>query len=151
MNKYIPIASIGILAAYYYCQSIVPKSYTIDCNLVRDNTKISDTFLSMIGDPSQAEAELIARRYLDRALCFNNLKGDLSFAPKPYFFNVSDLSRQYQVVSYHGAGFRSPGSLQIKFSNDTYLNFCFSQMVINCNRALSCDCPHDFNWEPKPK
>jgi hypothetical protein len=151
MNKYIPTALISILAAYYYFQSIVPKKYTIDCTLIKNNTKISDTFLSAIDNPSQAEAEFIVRRYLEQALCFNNLKGDLSFAPKPYFFNLSDLSQQYQVVSYHSAGFRSPGNLQIKFSNNTYLNFCFSRMVINCNRATDCDCPYDFNWEPKPK
>ncbi|MBD2253745.1 hypothetical protein [Nostoc parmelioides] len=154
MKKLIQISIIIILSlglTYHLLSITFPKTYIIDCTQANLITKISDNFISAIGDPSAKEAEIIAQRYITKAFCLNDLKGDSSFSPKPYFFNVSNLSSKYQIIGYSGAGFRSPGNLQVKFDNGTLLNFCFSMMVINCNQAQGCDCPHDFNWEPKPK
>ncbi|MBD2255070.1 hypothetical protein [Nostoc parmelioides] len=162
MNKLTPISMIRILTLvitlgliYFLLRFAFPvnflKTHIVDCNQAHKITKISDNFLSAIGDPSPNEAEIIAQRYITKAFCLNDLKGDNSFSPKPYFFNVSNLSSKYQIIGYHGAGLRSPGSLRVKFDNGTLLNFCFSRMVINCNQAQECDCPYDFNWEPKPK
>jgi hypothetical protein len=141
-------AVLGITLTVYY---FLPKTYLVDCNQADKITKISDTFISTIGDPSWHEAEIIANRYITKAVCLQDLKGDLSFNPQPYFLKVSDMSTKYQIVGYAGAGFRSPGSLQVKFDNGTLLNFCFSKMVINCNGAQECDCPYDFNWEPRTR
>jgi hypothetical protein len=154
MKKFIQISMITILSPgliYYLLRIAFPITYIVDCTQANKITQISDTFISAIGDPSQKEAEIIAQRYITKAFCLNDLNGDSSFSPKPYFFDISNLSSKYQIVGYAGAGFRSPGSLQVKFDNGTLLNFCFSMMVINCNKAQECDCPHDFNWEPKPK
>jgi hypothetical protein len=154
MKKVIQISIIIILSlglTYYLLRIASTVTYIVDCNQANKITQISDTFISAIGDPSRKEAGIIAQRYITKAFCLNDLKGDSSFSPKAYFFDISNLSSKYQIVGYGGAGFRSPGSLQVKFDNGTLLNFCFSMMVINCNKAQECDCPHDFNWEPKPK
>ncbi|MBW4507109.1 MAG: hypothetical protein KME64_11420 [Scytonematopsis contorta HA4267-MV1] len=155
MKKLVGIPIILILAsgaiAYHIRPLIFPKTYVVDCTQANKITRISDTWLGAIGNSSQKDAEIIAQRYITKVVCLNDLKGDLSFNPKPYFFNRSDLSQKYQVIGHSGAGSRSPGSLRVKFNNETLLNFCFSMMVINCNRAQECDCPYDFNWEPKPK
>jgi hypothetical protein len=154
MKKLIQISIITILSlglTYYLLRIAFPITYIVDCTQAHKIAKISDNFISTIGDPSPQEAEIIAQRYITKAFCLNDLKGDFSFSPKPYFFNASKLSSRYQIIGYSGAGFRSPGNLQVKFDNGTLLNFCFIKMVINCNQAQKCDCPHDFNWEPKPK
>lgn len=151
MKKSLGIAAIAVLVIILTGCYFFPKTYLVDCTQANKITQISDKFISAIGDPSWQEAEIIANRYITKAVCLKDLKGDLSFSPQTYFFNASDLSLKYQIVSYEGAGFRSPGSLRVKFDNGTLLNFCFSRMVINCDRTSECDCPHDFNWEPKLK
>lgn len=149
MKKLVGVIAIAVvILALTGCNSL-PKTYVVDCNQAKKITKISDNFLSAIADLSPSEAETIAHRYITKAICLKDLKGDVSFSPQPYFFDVSHLSTKYQIVSYQSAGFRSPTSLQVKFDNGTILNFCFSLMVINCNLAQTCECPYDFNWQPQ--
>jgi hypothetical protein len=155
MKKLVVIVAFAMMSLatllYYSVLNLKLKTYVVDCTQAKKITQISDNFLSGIGDPSQEEAEIIAQRHITKAVCLNELKGDSSFNPKPYFLSASDLSSKYQVIGHTHAGLRSPGSLLVKFDNGTQLNFCFSKMLINCNRAKKCDCPYDFNWEPRPK
>lgn len=143
------IISVGIII-YYFLSNIYPKTYTIDCNQVKQITKISDVYFPGMGFPDYEKLETVVQRYITKAVCLNDLKGDSSFSPKSYFLKPSDLSQKYQIVGFKDAFFRSPGSLKLKFDNGTLINFCSDRLVINCEQG-ECRCPHDFNWEPRPK
>ncbi|AFY56463.1 hypothetical protein Riv7116_4023 [Rivularia sp. PCC 7116] len=146
----IPILIILGAIVYYIFPNVYPKTYTVDCTQAKKIAKISDVYFPGMGFPAYDKLEPVVERYITKAVCLNDLKGDSSFNPKPYFLKPSDMSHQYQIVGYKGAVFRSPGSLKIEFDNGTLINFCSDVLVINCDRG-ECRCPHDFNWEPKPK
>lgn len=128
-----------------------PQRYTLDCQIPRAAV-IAENPPAGIGTPPYDEAVAITYNYLHRARCDRNLSGDWSFSPQPFFWAAADLGDRYRVVSYaRSLGFRTPSSLIVAFENGTRLNVCFSLMVIHCDRAVDCDCPHDFNWEPQPR
>ncbi|MBL1203180.1 MAG: hypothetical protein FWK04_29935 [Nostoc sp. GBBB01] len=144
MKKIIGLVAIAVLGLTLTVYFFFSNTYVVDCTQAKKFPEIS------YRNPSRQTAEIIANRYITEAVCFNKLKSDSS-SLRPYFFSASDLSKKYQTIGYTSPGFRSPESLKVKFDNGTLLNFCFSLMVINCDRALECSCPYDFNWEPKPK
>jgi hypothetical protein len=123
-------------------------SYYLDCTKVADikDVSLSATYPA-IGFPSELEARMLVENYLTTAVCSNTLPKESRF--KPYFFEVSDLSKQYEVLQFYEGFGKQPAGILIKMENDLLLLFCFNKMVVNCNKAKECKCPYDFNREPQ--
>jgi hypothetical protein len=96
----------------------------------------------------EAWAQATAALYIHTAVCTGTLEQD---AFEPFFFGVDDLRGGYRFGAYDEGFFRDPSNLMVELDRGTHLLFCFNRMVINCDRARACECPHDFNWDPEPR
>ncbi len=121
--------------------------YTVDCS---DPAHMDgDLTYPVVGFPDRHEAEAVAANYIKNVVCSGKFPERPRF--QVYFFNASDLDSKFQFINYNQGFFKQPASLLVKFRNGLMLLFCFNRMVINCNQVQKCECPYDFNWDPKVK
>ncbi|MBU6952588.1 hypothetical protein [Hahella sp. HN01] len=88
-----------------------------------------------------------AREYLAYTSCQKQFPE--GFLMSPYFFAPEDLGTTFTAVEFSEGFNKQPSSLKVETDTGMALLFCFNKMVINCNVSAQCECPYDFNSEPK--
>ena len=126
-----------------------PQWFSIsDYDKYRPKVKIE--YLSKLSNPSQEEAEALAWDYIKEVIDTKKISED-SIYFTAYFFKPKDVDTIFRFINYNEGWNKIPGSLTVEFKNGLRLLFCYNKMVININKSKYCDCPYDFNWEPKLK
>lgn len=140
--------NVALMAIIYVFLFGCRPSYCLDCAQIADTRDLSvSANYPSIGFPSELEARTLVESYMTAAVCLKTLPKESRF--KPYFFEASDLGKQYKVLEFHEGFGKQPAGILIKMENDLLLLFCFNKMLINCNRVRECQCPYDFNREPQ--
>ena len=103
----------------------------------------------MMGFPEEVDARQTVVRYISKSVCQGKFPDDEMF--QPYFFSIEDMDTKFKFEKYSPGFLKTPASMKVKFENGLPLLFCFNMMIINCDKAASCQCPYDFNRKPTIK